>query len=461
MSELITHALSIAIDAKAPPKELRLFRVGVNRSLKGAFVFDEKAARDVMANYEAMGHSLTIDYDHGSIRKDAIDPSQSGKSAGRFDLALRDGELWAVNIRWSPAADAAIRREEWPFISPTFTSDENQRVVLVLNFGLTGNPALLDPPRLIAANQATETQQADPGKGRTTDTEKTMKWNALNDYMKQKGCAKPVMAACLGLAVEALDALMVGDGDMTAEQEAAATKCQAMSLTTLAPTPDAVSLSAVAVLSGRPGASRDDALARVGELQTASVQLLSVTSCTTLTDAIKRVQTLSATFGELVKASGAADEAQAVAKLRELCGKQAEIEAGAIKAKEVRVLNLLTAAKAENKITPAEIGGARGLQAMGMKDEDWLADHLKARSPITALSADEEHEGPIDTGVTVGAVIAGVVEKDGVVTLNGLPYEKLGGDTKHNLAASDAPADKRAFKALRANWEKRGAPVVA
>lgn len=146
------NTLSIAIDPKDPPRELRLFRVGVNQSLKGPFVFDAAAAREVMATYQAMGHPLAIDYDHGSIQKDAIDPSQSGKSAGRFDLELRGGELWAVNIRWSPAADAAIRREEWPFISPAFQSDEEGRVFLVLNFALTSNPALFEPARLIAAS---------------------------------------------------------------------------------------------------------------------------------------------------------------------------------------------------------------------------------------------------------------------------------------------------------------------
>ncbi len=451
MHDMITHALALAIDSKDPPKEIRLFKAGLNHSLKGPVLFDEKAAADVMASWKAMGHSLTIDYDHGSIRKDAIDPSKSGKSAGRFDLELRDGELWAVNIRWAPEAEAAIRREEWPFISPAFASDATGRPTLVLNFGLTGNPALLDPPRLIAA----AIQDHDI---RTENT--TMKWNALNDYMKQMGCTKPAMAAALGLSVEALDGLMGGDGMMTPEQEMMMKRCPPAVGPSMMSTVDMVQLSALSVLAGKPGAGRDDVLARVGELQSGSVQLLSATGCATMPAALARVTQLFALSASLLQVTGAASEADALAKVKHISAMSATIEEQAKRSLEQRVDGLISEAKAANKITPAEIGGTKGLRAMGLGDPEWLEEHLKHRTAITTLSAGDINEGHVDTGVTVTGTLAGLAEKDGIVALNGVPYEKLGGDVKHNLAAG-APAEQRAFKALRANWQKRGEPVVA
>ena len=106
-----------------------------------------------MSGYRTMGHLLTIDYDHASLDPKPLDPAKSKKSGGVFDVELRNGECWATKIQFTPEAADGIRRKEWPFISPAFRSDEKTgRILLLLNFALTANPALFGAPHITAAS---------------------------------------------------------------------------------------------------------------------------------------------------------------------------------------------------------------------------------------------------------------------------------------------------------------------
>ena len=154
LSSAVTHAIGVTIPVSGePPTEIRLFKAGKNDSLKGTFLFDAEAAKHVMNGYRAMGHALTIDYDHASLDQKPLDPAKSKISGGLFEVELRGAELWAVRIQWSPDAADAIRRKHWPYISPAFRSDEKTgRILLLLNFALTANPALFGAPQITMAS---------------------------------------------------------------------------------------------------------------------------------------------------------------------------------------------------------------------------------------------------------------------------------------------------------------------
>jgi hypothetical protein len=144
-------ALSIVLAGDEPPNEFRIFTAGKVDSTKGSVLFDEAAAKSVMAEYTTHGIDLMIDYDHASLGM-AIDPALAGKAAGWFNLAVRNGELWAVNVRWTgPAADA-LRRKEWRFMSPAFNTDADGRVTSVLNVAITNLPATRRLEPLMAAS---------------------------------------------------------------------------------------------------------------------------------------------------------------------------------------------------------------------------------------------------------------------------------------------------------------------
>ena len=140
--------IRIELSGKQAPSEMRLFRRGKNSTRKGTFVFDDAAAKSVMQAFAEHKAKIAFDYDHGSTARAAIDPSLAGKAAGRCDLAVRNGELWAVNIKWTESAQRAIEAGEWMYVSPTF-AQEDGRVLQVLAVAITNIPATDDPMPLI------------------------------------------------------------------------------------------------------------------------------------------------------------------------------------------------------------------------------------------------------------------------------------------------------------------------
>lgn len=145
------------------PTEFRIFTAGAVETTKGTFTFDEEAAASVMAEYAAHGIDLMIDYDHASLASMSIDPAQAGKAAGWFNIELRDGELWAVNVRWNPPAAAALRNKEWRFMSPAFSVDDSGRVIDLLNVAITNMPATRQLTPLVAASKGRDMRKLSEG----------------------------------------------------------------------------------------------------------------------------------------------------------------------------------------------------------------------------------------------------------------------------------------------------------
>lgn len=150
-SERVT-SLSIVLTGDQPPAEFRVFTAGKVDTSKGEFLFDEVAAASVMADYAKQGNELMVDYDHASLAGLSIDPAQAGKSAGWFNLEVRNGELWAVNVRWTPPAHAALSAKEWRYMSPAFQADESGRITALINVALTNLPATRKLEPLMAAS---------------------------------------------------------------------------------------------------------------------------------------------------------------------------------------------------------------------------------------------------------------------------------------------------------------------
>ncbi len=137
-----------------PAKEFRLFRAGVNRTSKGDFLFDDAAAAAVMAAFTAQANDLMIDLDHMSLREPAQAAREdAGDARGWAKLALRDGELWAVDVRWTPDGESRVRSKKQRYPSPAFTTDEQGRITEILNIALVAMPATYGAAPLIAASR--------------------------------------------------------------------------------------------------------------------------------------------------------------------------------------------------------------------------------------------------------------------------------------------------------------------
>lgn len=140
-------------EGEALPTEFRIFAAGLNGASHDPALFDEEAARAVMADYAAHGVDLIVDLEHDSLAEQAV-RSDMRDARAYFKLELRNGELWAVDVRWTPDGERRLREKTQRYISPAFLRDEKTgRVESLLNVGLVAMPATHGAPALVAASK--------------------------------------------------------------------------------------------------------------------------------------------------------------------------------------------------------------------------------------------------------------------------------------------------------------------
>jgi len=133
------------------PSEFRIFTAGTVETVKGTFTFGPDEAAAVMAEYEAHGAEIMIDYDHAALGGSSSDPALAGRAAGWANLELRNGDLYAVNVRWTPDASTALLAREWRYMSPAFTTD-GDRITSLMNIAIVNLPATRRLEPLMAAS---------------------------------------------------------------------------------------------------------------------------------------------------------------------------------------------------------------------------------------------------------------------------------------------------------------------
>jgi phage I-like protein len=150
-----------ALDGDAPPTEFRLFAYGVNATTHGPVLFDEQAARDVMAAYERHGVDLMIDLGHQSIADGPTARADAGDARGWFKLELRADGLYAYDVRWTPDGERRLREKTQRYISPVVVRDKKtSRAVEIWNVALCAMPAMVGAVPLVAASKLTARERA-------------------------------------------------------------------------------------------------------------------------------------------------------------------------------------------------------------------------------------------------------------------------------------------------------------
>jgi len=144
-------SLGLVATGDTTPSEYCVFTAGTVETVKGVFKFGPKEAASVMAEYEAHGAEIMIDYDHAALGGSSADPALAGRAAGWANLELRNGDLYAVNVRWTPDASTALLAREWRYMSPAFQTD-GDRIVALLNIAIVNLPATRRLEPLMAAS---------------------------------------------------------------------------------------------------------------------------------------------------------------------------------------------------------------------------------------------------------------------------------------------------------------------
>jgi phage I-like protein len=138
-------------EIRVPPTEFRLFAAGETETEKGKYLFDDVAAASVMEAYGRRKVDLTMDYEHQAM---ADPPIEAPASCSRWVPQIRNGELWATEVKWTPRAYGYLANGEYRYFSPAFAYEKDSgRVTEVLNVALTNIPAMRGIAPLVAASR--------------------------------------------------------------------------------------------------------------------------------------------------------------------------------------------------------------------------------------------------------------------------------------------------------------------
>lgn len=148
---LVCLAAADGTTAVEPPTEFRIFPAGSFETVYGPFTFDEESAKSVLAHREQRGVDVRLDYEHASEHvEEHRDPAEAAKAAGWFKCEVREGALWAANVKWTPPAAEKLRNGEFRYLSPTFLAEvETGRILLLSSVALTNNPGTIDAEPLV------------------------------------------------------------------------------------------------------------------------------------------------------------------------------------------------------------------------------------------------------------------------------------------------------------------------
>jgi phage I-like protein len=150
----VVSRLIVASLGDEPPTEFRLFKAGPNKINGKVFQFDQEAASALMAAYVEQGTDVMIDLEHYAVKEDprAWAREDAPDARGWAQLELRMGELWAVNVKWTPDGERRIREKTQRYVSPAFHADKDTgRIVQLVNIAMVAMPGTHSAPALVAA----------------------------------------------------------------------------------------------------------------------------------------------------------------------------------------------------------------------------------------------------------------------------------------------------------------------
>jgi phage I-like protein len=372
------NAVELRAQLATPPTEFRLFAAGTIRTTKGDYLFDDAAAESVMAAYADMGHRIVIDYEHQSVNPDAR--AGDGKAAGWCDLEVRNKELWAVNVKWTPPAATALANFEWAYMSPTFefSDDDDNRILELINVAITNVPATKKLTPLVAASRkhptmttkkkALDAKAAAAKLAAKTKAAKTKAAAGLDDADDASLAADPQKGTPMSkLDDDSLDDDSLADDDMLADGD----DPDALADDDLDDDPDAAAMD--------DGDSLDDgdvdgldALPKPTPVKPAPPGMNKKMKNTAreVLDAVKRATGKSNVREAMGAIQALGEQRAAVEKMgRELALLKRERLAG-------RVSLMIKTARKEGKVSPAEV---ETLSKLGMRDPRMLKGLLDVR----------------------------------------------------------------------------------
>lgn len=317
-------------DPRVPPTDFLVFPLGEFTTEHGSFLFDEESAKTVMEAHVRKGVDATIDYEHQAL----VDPPiPAPASASRWVPQIRDGALWATEVKWTDKAWMHLSAAEYRYISPAFTHESKapRRVLEVINLALTNIPAMHGQDALVRAT------------GRPT-----MKGTAMDPEELKRQIAD---------LTAKLSALATENGKLIAEKADLTTRLSALTGSSTEAVQEIESLTASLSLpaSNRTRAARGAAVAELSQLRS---NIRSITESDSDSGAIGKIHAWKSDHTEVSRLSARLVEVetkQLTAEFEEIIDKATK--GSPAKRDEMRTSILKTAP--EGKITRQTVDIAR------------------------------------------------------------------------------------------------------
>lgn len=134
---LIPVVNSLDMRRDVPPKEIKLFPLGLVRSQKGNFLVDDEAYTSILNHFKAHHVDIPIDYEHQTLQD-----VQAPAAGWIKDLTLKQDGVYA-SVEWTEKAAQYLAAKEYRYLSPVVSIRESDRKALLLHSAaLTNTPAI-------------------------------------------------------------------------------------------------------------------------------------------------------------------------------------------------------------------------------------------------------------------------------------------------------------------------------
>lgn len=174
-----------------PPTAFRIWREGDNTTDHCPSFFSERSAALLLEEQVRRANRYSIDVNHLSLDKTA--PLENQRAVGWFSIAVRDGELWAIDVEWTDTVRPGLCKEppEWRYHSPAYDVDpESHEIVSLLNLAITNTPATWGVTALASRGATKDTMKLEDIKAAfdgADEDKKAAAWKAIAAAMASGG----------------------------------------------------------------------------------------------------------------------------------------------------------------------------------------------------------------------------------------------------------------------------------
>lgn len=134
---LVPYSNELGEKKAIPPKEVKLFPLGLVKSQKGDFLVDLQAYHSILEHFQSHNVDIPIDYEHQTL-----EGVQAPAAGWVKSLNLKEDGVYAA-VEWTEKATEYLKNREYRYLSPVVGINlSDRRARLLHSIALTNTPAI-------------------------------------------------------------------------------------------------------------------------------------------------------------------------------------------------------------------------------------------------------------------------------------------------------------------------------